>query len=252
MVRYPWALHGGLLHPGLGATPNKTALASGLAADFNMVMWSALATNTTTLASFMQQYAAYFVPAAAVGDVVQLLSGLERNWVGPLVGNPSVPATLALALTLAQSNPGAMATNWRLQVRASPLARARGESVRTSGSLVRGERMCREGSPLVHLDGCVGTGLCVILCYHKCVCLFRMCSITVASGCPRRMCTGQSLTQSSRARPRFRSQVWASATGLTPPAILAPACTRPFPPPPRFNVPLFLFPPFPGPLNLER
>jgi hypothetical protein len=81
------------------------------------MLWSALGTNTTASTDeILQQYAAYFIPGPSPADVAQLLLSLEQNWVGSLATNPSVSSTLALALTLADTYPDLMLTNWRLQV----------------------------------------------------------------------------------------------------------------------------------------
>jgi hypothetical protein len=97
--------------------PFCLSVCAGTAADLNMMLWSALGTNTTaSLEAILEQYAGYFMPGPAPQALAQLLLGLETNWVGSLAANPSVPATLTAALDLAQGYPDLLLSNWRLQV----------------------------------------------------------------------------------------------------------------------------------------
>ena len=92
-------------------------LCTGVGADFNMLMWSALSTNTTSLLEYVQQYTTYFFGSAAAPAMAATLYGLEGSWTAaPLQSNPYVSESLSNVRAASIAAPSLIVDSWRLQV----------------------------------------------------------------------------------------------------------------------------------------
>ena len=84
--------------------------------DFNKMLWSALGWNPDReMDEILRDYGRYFIGANHTELFSRGLLLLEKNWRGPLVGNPDVQRTLGHFQTLAgEATPRELA-NWRFQ-----------------------------------------------------------------------------------------------------------------------------------------
>jgi hypothetical protein len=84
--------------------------------DVNKMVWSALGWNPdASVADILTEYSRYFIGYPYATSFARGLLGLERNWRGPIVANPSVEATLAEFQAMEKSASPVMLGNWRFQ-----------------------------------------------------------------------------------------------------------------------------------------
>jgi hypothetical protein len=83
--------------------------------DVNKVVWSQLGWNPNIdLNKTITEYSRFFFGSEVAETAAEGIFALEKNWEGPLSGNPTVQKTLALWQGLETGNPGLQA-NWRWQ-----------------------------------------------------------------------------------------------------------------------------------------
>ena len=126
--------------------------------DVNKFIWAALGVDPSstpgeTLADYARWFVGYPLSPALIHDFAAGVQGLERNWVGPLETNTSIPATLNLFRHIERVAPEAVRNNWRVQLAlyrawfdAYEQRRARAESRRESAALKLLSRARRLGS----------------------------------------------------------------------------------------------------------
>jgi hypothetical protein len=84
--------------------------------DVNKMIWSALGwDNRTDVKQILREYARYFVGPAYEETFADGLFGLERDWIGPVLANGGIDATLALFQRLEKSATPPVKRNWRFQ-----------------------------------------------------------------------------------------------------------------------------------------
>jgi hypothetical protein len=84
--------------------------------DVNKMIWSALGWDERAdVRDVLRQYARYFIGPAFEERFADGLLRLERNWVGPVLENGGIDATLALFQAMERDAPPAVKLNWRFQ-----------------------------------------------------------------------------------------------------------------------------------------
>jgi hypothetical protein len=94
------------------------AYSEGIVDDVHKVIWSLSTWNPTmSLEEMLEQYSRYFFDPTLESSMTDALLGLEANWFGPLLDNPSVQATFDLFQFISNQqapNSGAsLLKNWR-------------------------------------------------------------------------------------------------------------------------------------------
>ena len=96
-------------------TDGFISYSDGVHDDVNKVIWSQMGWNTKNdVRNIMVEYSRFFFGAAVAETAADGILALEQNWVGPLLGNPSIDETLILWKKLEAENPQ-LAGNWRWQ-----------------------------------------------------------------------------------------------------------------------------------------
>lgn len=84
--------------------------------DVNKFVWAALGwDDRADVRDILRQYARYFVGPAFEERFADGLLGLERDWVGPVLENTGIDATLKLFRAMERDAPPAVKLNWRFQ-----------------------------------------------------------------------------------------------------------------------------------------
>lgn len=84
--------------------------------DVNKTIWSALGwDDRTDPKQILREYARYFIGPAYEEAFADGLVGLEQNWIGPVLANDGIDATLAVFHRLEKSASPAVKRNWRFQ-----------------------------------------------------------------------------------------------------------------------------------------
>lgn len=85
--------------------------------DLNKMLWLALGWDERTdVRAVLDDYARYFIGSAHEASFAQGLLGLEKNWQGPALTNPSIEATLERFQALERQAEPAVKRNWRFQL----------------------------------------------------------------------------------------------------------------------------------------
>lgn len=85
--------------------------------DLNKIIWSVLAWDPMSeIDDILLDYGRVFFGEAVGDNVVAGLRGLEENWRGPILENPSVEKTAGLWLGIEEAGGTAIESNWRLQM----------------------------------------------------------------------------------------------------------------------------------------
>ncbi len=84
--------------------------------DVNKMVWSALGWNPdANLTDILRDYSRYFIGERYADSFAQGLLSLERNWRGPIAGNPGVDTTLQQFQEMEHSATPQVLANWRFQ-----------------------------------------------------------------------------------------------------------------------------------------
>lgn len=84
--------------------------------DVNKIVWSQLGWNPNLhINETILEYSRFFFGHEVANVAAEGILALEKNWEGPLLGNPVVKETLALWKKLEAENPELNDTNWRWQ-----------------------------------------------------------------------------------------------------------------------------------------
>lgn len=85
--------------------------------DLNKIIWSVLAWDSESqVDDILLDYGRVFFGEAVGARVAAGLRGLEENWRGPILENPSVEKTAGLWLGIEEAAGTAIDSNWRLQM----------------------------------------------------------------------------------------------------------------------------------------
>jgi len=85
--------------------------------DLNKMIWTSLAWNPEAdVKGIVREYARAFFGEAYADDVAEGLYMLEANWVGPVLDNAGIDATLAHWQALEQRGGADLSGNWRFQL----------------------------------------------------------------------------------------------------------------------------------------
>ena len=84
--------------------------------DVNKFIWSALGWDPgVSVKSILRSYSRYFISAEYENDFAEGLSGLEKNWQGPLLANSGVDNTLLRFQQMEKTATPEVLHNWRFQ-----------------------------------------------------------------------------------------------------------------------------------------
>jgi hypothetical protein len=84
--------------------------------DVNKIVWSSLGWDPDArVIDILREYGRYFIGPRNADDFAQGLLALERNWEGPLLGNPTIEVTLRQFQDLERAATPRDRANWRFQ-----------------------------------------------------------------------------------------------------------------------------------------
>ena len=84
--------------------------------DVNKFVWSGLGWNSKTpVIDILKQFSRYFIADQFTDEFAKGLLGLEQNWVGPLMTNVGVEATLQQFQNMERTGGPKLLLNWRFQ-----------------------------------------------------------------------------------------------------------------------------------------
>lgn len=85
--------------------------------DLNKMLWLALGWDERAdVRNIVRDYARYFIGSAYESEFTQGILGLEKNWEGPALANPSIENTLESFRTIEHKASPELKRNWRYQL----------------------------------------------------------------------------------------------------------------------------------------